>query len=195
MSSVVQYASILKNLLPSGRAWNKYSDSIFNNFLMGLAEEMLRADQSFEKLITESDPRTATDMLQEWENLVGIPDECQDVSSSIGQRRLDITRKYTARGGQNADYFKKLAADFGYDVTISEYQLFRAGKGRAGDAIYDESWTFYWQVFSSDVTPVFFEAGGSSAGDPLRLFRNDILECVIRRAAPAHTHPIFTYGG
>lgn len=194
MTKLDEYVQLLKGLLPKGRAWNRDSGTMLDKFLYGLAAELERDDVLISKLITEADPRTATELLPEWEETVGLPDECQDISQSVGQRRADIFRKFSTAGGQSPQYFIDLAATFGYTVEIKNLLSFRAGRGRAGDHIWGWDFRFYWQVFSNDVTPVYFRAGQSSAGNPLRLYRNDILECVIRRAAPAHTHTIFAYG-
>lgn len=194
MTKIDQYVQLFKTLLPKGKAWNKESGSTLDKFLFGLAEELVRSDNQIAKLLSETDPRTSTELLPEWESAVGLPDECQEISESIGERRNDVFRKFSTAGGQSPQYFIDLAATFGYTVTIRNLLSFRAGRGRAGDQIWGWDFRFYWEVYSDDVTPVFFRAGQSVAGNPLRLYRNEILECVIRRAAPAHTHPVFAYG-
>jgi uncharacterized protein YmfQ (DUF2313 family) len=96
-------------------------------------------------------------------------------------------------GGQSPAYFEALAADLGYQVTVSEFRPFRAGRGRAGEPVYGTDWAHAWQVYCGATAITSFRAGASCAGEPLRNWGNEMLECAISSRAPAHTHVIFTY--
>lgn len=194
MTKLERYVEMLKCLSPKGKMWEYVGESKMTALLRGIASEMVRIEDKAMRLLKERDPRAATELLPDWEELVGLPDDCQAIAQSIGQRRADVHRKFTARGGQSAAYYRELAAAFGYEVSIKNYRPFRAGRSRAGDQVWGPNAYGCWEVFSNDVVPVFFRVGQSSAGDPLRSYRNEILECVIRRASPAHTHVTFAYG-
>jgi uncharacterized protein YmfQ (DUF2313 family) len=105
----------------------------------------------------------------------------------------------TQRG---ADHYIDLAARLGIEVSIEEFSPFVAGS-HSGDELFDDSWRFVWRVTAlpasaSSNSPTLlrfsdFRAGESSAGDRLRNVSADALECIIRRAAPAHTTVLFAY--
>jgi uncharacterized protein YmfQ (DUF2313 family) len=188
-----RYVEMMKGLLPRGMAWSRDKGTWLEKLFYGLADEFVRIHERAMQLIAEADPRTATESLSDWERLVGLPDDVQVVQSEVGARRADIIRKLALGGGQSAKFFEELAAQFGYTATVRDLRRFTAGRGRAGEQAWDEAAAFYFEVKSPDVVPLFFRAGQSSSGDALRVYRNDILEAVIRRAAPAHTHVIFAY--
>ena len=58
----------------------------------------------------------------------------------------------------------------------------------------NDGWQFVWQVNAPEASIVEFDAGRSSAGEPLRSWGNELLECVINRLKPAHTYVLFAYG-
>lgn len=195
MSIVDKYRYLVLQLFPHGRAWNKEVNGLLYNLAEGLGVEPGRVDTLMTSIIeNEIDPRTASQLLDEWEQLVGIPDECQDKASAIEDRRRDVLRKLTNRGGASHQFFVDLAAGIGYTVTVNSCFPARAGVFRAGDRLFGDLWRFWFQVQAADFDLRVFRAGEGRAGDRLRTFRNDELECVIRRAAPAHTKVQFLYG-
>ena len=97
-------------------------------------------------------------------------------------------------GDQSRQYYIDVAARLGYQITITEFDTFEAGD-HAGDLVNGENWRYAWRVNAPEVTITEFIAGGSSAGDPLRDWGNEQLECVINRLKPAHTLAQFAYGG
>lgn len=195
VSLLEKYVEAAKDLMPQGQAWPRENGTWIERFLRGCMEEFVRIHEAAEGMLDEADPSTAVRSLSDWERVVKIPDEIQDVQPEVGARRADIIRKFSARGGQSAAYFKDLARLFGYEVDVTEYKKFRCGVGRCGDRIWGLNSTFYWKVIAPAVIPIYFRSGSSSVGDALRTYRNEIFEAAIRRAAPAHTTPIFIYGG
>jgi len=69
-----EYLSQLQALLPPGAAWPRQGDAELTAVLQALADEFARVDQSADRLIDESDPRTASDLLTGWEADTGLPD-------------------------------------------------------------------------------------------------------------------------
>lgn len=189
-----RYAQLLKSLLPPGPAWANGAGEIFSKTLESFSEELKRLEERALELLVESDPRTSDELLSDWERIVRIPDDCQDVSSNLAQRRADVLRKLATRGGQNAAFYIELASKFGYAVTIENCVALRSGRGRCGDRLYSEDFAHTWRVVSPNVVPVYMRAG-SSVGSLLAEYEDDLLECVIRAAAPAHSNVLFTYGG
>lgn len=191
-----RYIEVLKSLLPKGFAWTRGISSTFYKLFDAMAEEMARFDLRVgTDLINEADPRTSFELLTDWEALVGLPDDCQtSLGVTVAQRRLDIIRKLTSRGGQSRQFFIDLAAAFGYTVTVTQALPFRAGKSRCGDRCYDVDWWYHWFVSADSAISTYFLSGVGRAGDPLRTWTNTTLECVIREVKPAHSVVHFIYG-
>ena len=176
------YARQLRALLPSGALWLLDPDSEISKTLLALAAELSRVDGRGQDLLTEADPRTATEMLSDWEQALGLPDEMvTEIPATDAARRVAITQKLVRIGGQTPAYFVDLSAACGYTVTISEWAdhpVLRSGF-RCGARCYGADWAFVWTVNVS-----------SSSSDALT---HSQFEAVIRAAAPAHTVVVFSY--
>jgi len=187
------YLLQLQALLPPGDAWPREPDAVLTRLLLGLAHELARVDGRAGNLLDEVDPRTALEMLAEWERVCGLPDSCAPLGETIQRRRAAVVARLTARGGQSPAYYVALAAALGYAVEIEEFRPFRCGESGAGDALYDDDAVHAWRVVAPATTVTYFGAGVSGAGEPLAGWGNAALECAIRRHAPAHTTVLFGY--
>lgn len=177
------YARMLKQLLPRGPLWFVEPGSVLSKTLLAIADELARVGERGEDLIEESDPRTATETLDDWERNLGLPDHCiEAIPATDEERRLAITQKLIKRGGQTPALYIALAAAAGYDVEITEdygATIARSGKCRSGDRIYGEEWAHVWKVTADP-----------PSGPALS---HDELECIINRAKPAHTFVFFEF--
>lgn len=203
--SAEAYAHQLRQLLPRGAAWVMESTDNRWKLLLGLAEELARVHGRSEDLLKEIDPRTALELLPEWEELVGLPDEIvTSIPATVVERRIAIMQKLLARGGQSRAYFIELAAASGFLATIIEYtsSVARVGRFRCGDRLYGVGWSFTWRMNVSLSSPalegwastvVWLRTGSGRCGNRLRGWNGPVLQLVIRRAAPAHTTVLFTY--
>lgn len=190
--TVDQYKGQLQALLPQGAAWPREAGANLTALLVALADELARVDARCDILIEEADARTTAEMLADWERVAGLPGKCITTQQTTQERRAALVARLTNIGGQSRAYFIALAASLGYTVTITEFRPFQAGS-QAGDAITNGVWIFAWQVNSALDTIRTFQAGQGAAGDPLRSWGNQLLECAIRKYAPAHTHVMFAY--
>lgn len=199
MRSAASYADQMRALLPRGRAWLAGQNSVLFGLISGLAEEFARMDARLAQLLDEADPGAALELLPEWERLAGLPDACLPVTGSISERQRRVARKIAAQGGQSRAYLIAEAAMLGLGVEIDEFTPMASGF-RSGAACYGSDWRFAFRV---RVLPFSAETGlrintdrfhaGSRSGDRLRSFSVAELECVIRRAAPAHVAVMFSY--
>lgn len=190
------YRVQLQALLPHGAAWPREEKAQLTAVLDGLAQEFARVDARAEQLMAEAIPATTGEMLSDWERVTGLPDNCSGILMDTQQRRRDdLVSKLISQGGQSRAYFKSLASAMGFDVQISEHRPFMAGSSSAGDALTSDAWRHTWTVQAPETTVMAFAAGRSAAGEPLALWGNEGLECRIRKAAPAHTRVLFSYGG
>jgi uncharacterized protein YmfQ (DUF2313 family) len=194
MSTPAQYARQLKALLPRGIAWNLERDSYLSRVMLALAEELARVHTRTVDLVRELDPRTTLELLADWERMLGLPDVCAPAEQTVQERRDAAVAKYTRLGGQSPQFFIDLAAAIGYEVTITEFYPFRADESHAGDALTnDAEWAHTWRVNGRETTFRRFTAGLSAAGEAVRDWGNEELECVISLRRPAHTVLLFGY--
>lgn len=111
------YADQLGQLLPPGKAFNLEVDSVVNEALEGMAQEFARVDGRAVDLLNESDPRSANETIADWEKMLSLPDDrVLVIAATLAERQIDVTQKYTSRGGQDRQFFIDLAASCGYTV-------------------------------------------------------------------------------
>lgn len=185
------YLAQLQALLPQGPAWPRDAGATLTKLLQAMADELARIDGRAAQLIEEADPRTTDELLADWERVAGLPDSCVTAAQSTAQRRAALHAKLTTLGGQSTAYFIALAASLGYTVTITEFHLHTV-EDDVNYPLYGHPWRFAWQVNAPQNTVGTLSVTDTVA-DPLAWWGNELLECVIRRLKPAHTHVLFAY--
>jgi uncharacterized protein YmfQ (DUF2313 family) len=190
--TAAEYRNQLVQLLPKGKAWEILPGNVMDNLLNGVAIELARTDGRGDDLLDEADPRTTYELLEDWERVFGLPDDCTGPEDSLESRRQQIVSKMVMRGNQSIQFFKDLAAALGYTIEIEEFTPFRVGD-RVGARCYGLEWVHAFSVISSLGTIREFRAGQNYVGERLREFGNDVLECIINRAKPSHSVAIFEY--
>lgn len=190
---IEKYSTMLHNLLPRGLAWPRQKDTTLTALLEALGVEFQRVDGRVQNMLEEAYPLTASELLTDWERLVGLPEECEGLAETIQRRREAVDNKLSTIGGQSPGYYISVAARLGYEITITEFNPFRVGEDAAGDPLYGEDWAYAWQVNAPEESVKYFAAGEGAAGEPLATWGNSLLECVISRLKPAHTIVIFAY--
>jgi uncharacterized protein YmfQ (DUF2313 family) len=209
-AGIDKYTSLLINLLPQGRLWRPREQPTFLKFLKAVATEFCRVEERVTDALKEADPRESFEILDDWERLLGIPDECTETDRSLSERRQQIVQKLTNVGGLSAEFYEFICAQLGFQVTVENRVNFLAGRGRAGDALWNYfnrhfvagspagmalteiGWRFYFNVEMPVTAVEVFEAG-DVAGTPLREFTNPLIECTIRKLKPAHAGVTFTF--
>ena len=104
-----------------------------------------------------------------------------------------VAAKLASLGGQHPGYYVEVARALGYEIAVTEFRPFTVGQA-VGQPLQGRDWAFAWRVEAPETTINHFRTGRSAAGEPLRHWGNEKLECAIRPLAPAHTHVIFGYG-
>lgn len=189
------YLHKLQALLPKGRAWAHEVGSVLTNLLTGIAQEFARIDVRIDELLDETDPRTTSELLPDWERVAGLPDPCVTIDQTLAQRRLALESKLTMQGGQSRPYFIEMADALGYpNTTIDEYSTFNCGESGCGDPLWTEDDRFTWQInLPSDGAITYFSCGESTCGEPLQAWGDEAIECRINKFKPAHTTVVFAY--
>lgn len=182
MATADDYLAQLLALAPQGAAWPKESGASLARLFAGLAEELARIDGRADVLLEQIDPRTATEMLPDWERAFGLPDGCVTADPTEDARRMAVHQRVAAMGGQSKPYFISMSTLLGYDTEIDEYRPSRVAF-TLPQVIRGRPWAFAWRVavygpaFLSD-TPAYASAD---------------LQCVINRSKPAHTIVSFDF--
>jgi uncharacterized protein YmfQ (DUF2313 family) len=190
---VNDYARQLLHNLPRGAAWPRDDASIWAQLAIALAQELYRLDIRGQQLLDELDPRTTTELLPEWERMLGLPLRCLvGVDQTIEERRSAVVRQLTAQGGQSRAYFIALAAALGYTVTITEFRPYTVGSP-VNQPLYDSLWRFAWRVNVPVAVEKSYWRVTSRVSEPLADWGIPSLECFLRRVSPAHTILLFAY--
>src|ERR1700751_3374492 len=121
------YLTQFQQLLPRGRVWHRGWGWLQDADLLALMPTWARLQADINRLIGEIFPCSTTELLPEWEETLGLPDDCIGPLATTDQRRQAVCAKFGARGGQSVDYFIRLANSLGYDAIIIQYAPFRCG--------------------------------------------------------------------
>lgn len=190
------YAELLHKLQPLGVLWPDRREGTLAAVYEALGQQLSQIDGRVVDLFVELDPTRSFELLADWESDLGLPESCRTLAGPVSERRAVVLAKLRAEEAYNSrDWLVSLAAELGFTVTLTEFdpQPFVAGSSAAGDPV-EGGW--HRQMFRVNApleTLRFFRAGTGRAGDPLVDFGNDLLECVIRAAKPAHVQVIFAY--
>lgn len=192
--SAEDYLRQAQALLPSGPAWPREANAYATRLLLALCAEFSNVDGRASALLDEVDPRTAAELLIDWERVAGLPDGCvvdAGIDLSTAQRRAALLARLTMQGSQALSYYIALAADLGYVIEAEEFHAFDVNDDIA-TPIRGPAWVHAWQVTSELNQPVDFTVA-SLVTDPLASWSNVVLECVLNRFKPAHTVLVFAY--
>lgn len=182
-----QYTSALKSLLPRGRVWSRENIGDQHGLIEGLAKSFQQMDKDAVQLLIDAFPSTTTDLVDEWNNTVGIPDPCFGAPANIEQNRQYIVAKLIADGGQTVDYYISIAASLGLIIKIREFSRMAPGTGAPVGLINNlDDWAHTWQVRLDIDSPSLVEfAGDLEAIKQSQVYK--ALSCLLTRYKPAHT--------
>ena len=191
-----EYCQQQQALLPVGHAWSREPEGIVSRILAGLALVWARVHGRALALVEEADPTTARETLVDWEENLGLPDECTvNTATTLQERRAAVAEKYVSKGNQSVSRFYEVAEDLGYQVTVKEYRPFVTGISRCGDALNGgHEVRFVFTVTPHGPRLTRFRCGESTTGEKLlKITRAADLECRLRKSAYAHVLPILNY--
>lgn len=184
-----QYLSQLTALLPQGPAWDMERLPELALVLRGIAQEMARIDARAEALSAEMDPALVFELVPDWESVMNLPDECLGSSPAFADRQLGVQQRLIAVGGQSASFFIAIAKGQGYpNATLTEHRSPRFGRARMGSGHFG-TWNaqFMWTLNTGGRQTLGRRFSVSYWGERFGANPGSALECLIRRAAPAHT--------
>ena len=136
LRDALQYQAQLRALLPSGPAWDPELVPELQTILAGLAQELARIDARAFDLINEMDPAGVSELVPDWEQVMGLPDPCLGENPAFEDRRLAVRQRLVAVGNQSRAYFIDIAIRQGYpDARVTEHRAPRFGRSRFGSEI------------------------------------------------------------
>ena len=179
MDLISRYREMMKRLLPFGMAWTRDALSTLHQLLDGLSVEFARIHERAEDLLAEMEPSGTIELLPEWESAWGLPNQCTGALSTLDERRAALLAKMIHVGQQTPGFFVRVAATLGYTIVIEE-------NVDGSPAV--------WRIVSNIITaPVYARVGSARAGDPIRTWGAEMLECAMRALNPAHLDLLFAY--
>ncbi|MDD0853003.1 DUF2313 domain-containing protein [Halobacteriovorax sp. GB3] len=189
------FLELAKSLLPPGRAWSRESGTRLEKILLACTDEFRRIKLHAYKLVNETDPSQTSEMLDDWEKLLGFPDERSGPLEllSLQARKKLVYTYYTMTGGLTPQYYIDLLKNFGFEIEIDEPRPFRCGMSSCGDGLYNGNWYRTFFVVIKDVPRLYFSAGQSVCGDPLNEPVDNLIESIINRSKPSHMKAHFSY--
>lgn len=187
--NVADYTQQLTVLLPPGPAWERENQPALYVLLNALAEEFARVDVRADNLLNEVFLDTFHEVLDDWERVLNLPDECTTLGDSVAERKLAIRAKLIEQGGQTPAFFIALAKRLGYEnARLTEYRAPRFGASRFGKNHFG-TWKsqFIWVLHTGKRISGGMRFGAAVWGERLVASPVEAIVCVIRRSAPAHT--------
>ncbi|TWA69743.1 uncharacterized protein YmfQ (DUF2313 family) [Azospirillum baldaniorum] len=184
------YYALLLGLRPTGPAWPTDDE-----LLHGVADGLARTHNRALDLMDEADPRTTLEMLAAWERNAGLPDACTGPAVGQAERRTRLVQQLTARGGQSRAFFIALAAAMGFPgCTVTEFPPFSVGSPCSAPLNTAEAgWPHAWRLNAPISAGSYPFTANSGCDEALAAWGSALLECVIGRAAPAHSAVLFGY--
>lgn len=190
------YSSQLISLLPRGAAWDSVGDGLFGSLVYAIASEFARVSDKICILENETFPLNTTQLLTDWERVLGLPDAATaGIPQSTTERRASVATKFSTTATATPSFFVQLASDFGYAIEVIEYFPALVGRARVGDSINAPGNEFTWTVripgnYTQSRRAI---VGDAFVGDRIATWGQGSLEALISQYKPAHTSLNFVY--
>jgi len=167
-------------------------DSTLRKILIGLASEWLNFRSKINEVSNEYNPKTTTQLIEEWEQFVGIPDNCIPVASTIEQRRLNVLLKLAGINATTEKQFKNVASILGYNIEVSNGVSTSTFPLTLPFLLISEASAPFTIVIT---LPSSIKPNGFALTFPFTLTSQQpaILDCLFNKLKPANTQLFFRY--
>lgn len=188
------------SLWPRGAAWGAPGNepagettviaALTRALLAPLATLYRRAWQ----LTQESRAATLIDSLDDWELDYGLPDKCATEPQTVDQRRANLAARVARQATITPADVVRLAARIGFVIAVEEPEPFRVGETPLGEGcLSNVALGQQWAVHIRDAPFEHFRVSEGEVGVTRLLdFDIGVLECAIRRIAPAWSIVVFS---
>lgn len=165
------FRNALLNLLPMGPIWSRAEGGMVWFWANIIAQSYVRNSDRAIELLKVAFPATATELITEWENTVGLPDLCVGPVEDITTRQMLVVDRLVSSIESSTDFYIAYAKKyFGIDIVIDQYSPFRFGTSFNRPFGYEE-WSHTWRIRSDQDL--------------------QFLPCIFSRMAPVHTYLLF----
>ncbi len=166
--------------------------STLRKILIGLASEWLNFRSKINEVSNEYNPKTTTKLIEEWEQFVGIPDDCIPVASTIEQRRLNVLLKLAGINATTEAQFKNVASILGYNIEVSNGVSTSTFPLTLPFLLISEASAPFTIVIT---LPSSIQPNGFTLTFPFTLTSQQpaILDCLFNKLKPANTQLFFRY--
>ena len=190
--SAEDFADSFQRHMPTGPVWPRDPDTTQRATVEALMSTYVRSWDLACDLPNQTLPSTCTFLLPEWEYSLGLPDPCAGPDPTIAERQAHVVARLTQSNGPSIPSLTAFAAALGYTITITEFAPSRFGRP-FGQRFNGRPWAFAWQVNAPQFSITSFSFGSGHFGDPFREWGNTVLQCELKRLAPARTVLLFNY--
>lgn len=192
--SAEHYARQLAALLPPGVAMAAEPDSEMAALLLKLGDWLARAGERAALLQAEASPHHTLQLLPEWEASLGLPDSCSVGTPTLAERRAALNARLTDAGGARTPRFLQIATALGYPgATVARFKIHTCEQS-CEEPLRSEAWRFSWVLAVPSSVTVTESTCESAADDPLRVWGNTQLNCIMARECPQPSTVLITYG-
>lgn len=165
------FRNALLNLLPMGPIWSRAEGGMVWIWATIVGKSYARNSARAIELFKVAFPATATELITEWENTVGLPDPCVGPVDDITTRQMLVVDRLVSSIESSTEFYIAYTKKyFGIDIVIDQYSPFRFGTSFNGPFGYEE-WSHTWRIRSEQ------DLG--------------FLHCIFSRIAPVHTWVLF----
>ena len=191
--SVNDYAAMLTRLLPRGIIWGALPGSNLGKLLHAFGAELARLEADAARLVREVTPSETDEALEDWEEELGLPDECSLTDNDKDRRRQIVLFRLQRNGLLNEEYFRQLAISMGYDrAEVYTVRPFRADVSSCGHALWDACFHHVFFITMPSVSGMPLRMG-DRINRRLRVWGILDFECLVRKVKPAHSGVVFKY--
>jgi len=160
--------------------------------LLPIADALAKAEQRYDAMFPQVDPRNATDFLPDFERVLGPDPLGRDQGAlSLGQRQQLACQRWVFQGGCAPNFYIALAASLGITIGIEEFSDNPTGGCVCGDVLAPEADALTWRITMPATLVQEAITGACDCGDPLGWFLTDLLPALINLYAQPHTLPVF----
>lgn len=174
MTTPEKYLTALQGLLPPGPAWTREDDAELTALLLAIAEEAARVEQRALGLLEEVDPRTTTELVDDWMRVMGLPGPC-DTPTTLQQKRDMLHAHLLGFGDPHKRFYIEYIEALGLiNVTLlNRHEPFVPGSA-AGSPLSNDPWQFTFRIEH--------DTGAATL--------NSRAACRLPTITPLHTHGI-----
>ncbi len=190
---VERYTQQLAALLPPGDALNTDEGGDLREVLRRMAHPLAQVDAMLNDLRIETDPRSAAQLMTEWEDALQLPDSCIIGGQTLAERQAAAYAKYTDVGGARIQRYLALASALGYDEASTVRYTMPTCEDDCETPLYELVDRFRWSLQVGEGTTGRDSTVNDDCETALQTWGDAVLECIFTREAPAMSEVNFIY--